>query len=249
MKPIAMRVAHRLAHRRRGAVESYFEVPAQRGVPDLVIADFINELSSRPQVTEASALAVWLTATDLVRHRSDQEVTTRELALATGMSLGHVSGNCLPRLREVGFTEQLGRGRWRILELFRDRTRTLVTVELKRRDWRQGIRQAALHGRGADRAWLVMDASAFAHDPDQVRTSECRSVAVNREIGVATVQQGGRLDVLAPASVGGPRAHSRRSAAISRAILAERAWHLRATGLTSGPLFPVFGRVDKSAAV
>ena len=237
MKPMLPAVAHRLARRRRHSVSCVFEVAAARGVPDVVAVDFLARFADRPPVTDSADLAVWLALTREMR-MGDDAVSTAVVASWVGLSSGYVGQVSLPRLRERGLVDGSKRGRWVVSERYAHRVRTLATIELKLKDWRQGIRQAALHGRGADHSWLVLDGGAWSRESSA--RGAAAAAAQMRGVGLATLSADGRVTLIA----GSGRSTAQRTlqSELSRAVLAERSWDLVREGRTSGPVYPVFGR-------
>lgn len=244
MKPMLPAVAHRLAKRRRGSVICVYEVAALRGVPDAVVVDFATEFAQRPAVTDAIDLAVWLALTRATKPAmTNDPTTTAQVASWVGYTTGYVGSVSLARLRELEFVDSPRRGSWVLRQAYAHRVRTMSTIELKRKDWRQGLRQAALHGRGADHAWLVVDGAAMSEDSQN--WTSAASASRMRGVGLARLLGAGQLRTpVAPA----PRQARRTDAAeLTRAVLAERCWAIVSTGATSGPVFPVFGRTVSRA--
>lgn len=234
-------VAHRLAGRRAGAVRTFTEVPAARGVADIVIVQFDPRMLAveRPAVGDYSDVLVLLALTDRAVGGVDA-ASTRDLACHVGFSSGHLTTTCLPRLRDKGLVKTVGRGSWTATSSYQSPVRTLATVELKRRDWLSGLRQASLHGVGADFAWTVLDSTALRTDRDRFQVAS--QAHRERGIGFATATPSGRLIMHVPARGGGPVADRSLLARANRALLAERVFDFATQGVSSGPTWPVFGR-------
>lgn len=232
-----------LAGWRAGSLHTYYEVPALRGVPDLVLARFDDAAMNdwtRPAVTEYSHIATLVALAE----RAEAGLTTsstRDLASHVGLSPGHLSGVVLPRLAEQGFADQSRRGRWLLTKPFESPITRLVTVELKRHDRVGALHQATAHGQGADRAWVVLDAV-------RLRMESARDRAIldayeSRGVGLATLsRQLGRVRVVARPCNGGAASFSKYMRRVARAVLAERVLDLQLGGGNSGPTWPVFGR-------
>jgi len=232
-----------LAGWRAGSLHIYYEVPALRGVPDLVLARFDDaalDSWTRSPVTEYSQIATLVALAE----RAEAGVTVssaRDLATHVGLSSGHLGGVVLPRLAEQGLADQSSRGRWLLTKPFVSPVTRLVTVELKRHDRIGALHQATAHGQGADRAWVVLDAVRLRIESPRDRA--ILEAYESRGVGLATLSQDlGRVRVVARPRRGGAATFSRYVRRVARAVLAERVLDLHLGGGDSGPTWPVFGR-------
>lgn len=233
----------RLAGWRKGDIDVFFEVPAARGVPDVVAVEFKASARSgfRPAVVEHTDVAAWVALTE--RATTGQVVTSaQDLATHLGLSVGHLGRAVLRRLLERDVVAPAGRGRWRLTVPYEAPISRLVTVELKTKDRFGALHQAVAHGQGADRAWVVLDAARLpAHGE---AGDVARAAYASRGIGLATLRKGGgAMTVLSRPAPGGAGSLSDFTRRVARAVLAERVLALHRAGLDAGPTWPVFGRV------
>lgn len=233
----------RLAGWRKGEFDVFFEVPAARGVPDVVVVEFKSSARDgyRSAVVEQTDVAAWVALSE--RAATGQVVTAaQDLATHLGLSVGHLGRAVLPRLLERDIVAPAGRGRWRLIVPYEAPISRLVTVELKTKDRFGALHQAVTHGQGADRAWVVLDATRL---PAHGRAGDvARETYASRGIGLATLRRGrGALTVLSRPAPGGARSFSGFTRRAARAVLAERVLALHLAGLDAGPTWPVFGRV------
>lgn len=232
----------RLAGWRKGEVDVFFEVPAVRGVPDVVAVQFKASArrGRRSAVVEHVDMAAWVALTD--RAAVGEVVSSaRDLAPHVGVSPGYLGRAVLPRLLDRDVVAPAGRGRWVLITPYEIPVSRLVTVELKIRDRFGALHQAASHGQGADRAWVVLDAARL---PRHSAAGEAlRQAYANRGIGLATLRKGGgTVTVLSRPAPGGVPSFSDFTRRVARAVLAEQVFAFHLAGLNAGPSWPVFGR-------
>lgn len=233
----------RLAGWRTGEVDVFFEVPAARGVPDVVVVQLKapERGGRRSAVVEYTDVAAWVALTDRAA-AGEAAATARDLAGHLGVTAGHLGRVVLPRLLKRDVVAPAGRGRWLLTVPYEAPVSRLVTIELKTRDRFGALHQALAHGQGADRAWVVLDA---AHLPEHGAAGEAvRQAYARRGIGLATLREGrGAVQVLSRPAPGGARSFSDFTGRVARAVLAERVLALHLDGADTGPTWPVFGRV------
>lgn len=220
-----------------GAV-AVFEVQSAAGVPDVVATVFdqevLDERCGSGFVKDASGVAALLALSDA--RESWQSLDTQQVASAAGVTPSYARARVLPGLAARGLVMMTAPGRWTAAQRYRSPARRLVTVEAKLSDWRRGLGQAARHAAGADAAWLVMDAARTR--PAVSKADWFRAAGV----GLAGLGRDGTLEtLLEPDS--GEVLHLRAR----REVLAERLAELHCSGLTSGPVGKVFGRVLTSS--
>ncbi|MEU3112879.1 hypothetical protein ABZ652_02220 [Micromonospora chalcea] len=241
MAAVLLPKIRRLLGRRVGSVDVFYEVPAVRSIPDIVVAEFDEDEWGRRQaaIVEQPDVMTLLAFQEMTERLGD-EVSARALATALGVSPGHLAGSTLLRLTEKGFTKPASRGRWRLVTPYRIPVKTLVTIELKLRDWSGALRQASMHGQGADLSWVVLDGARFDTAGSAAETA--LPVFAEKRVGLSTLTREGVLKVASRAPSGGPYSYSPFMASAARALLAERLLELRLEGRNSGPEWPVFGR-------
>jgi hypothetical protein len=213
------------------------EVSAARGVADVIFAEFDpvavtdRSASQAAAVPDMSALRCLLALAE--------GVSIDDLATRAGISRGHLVGAVLPRLAEHGWVVREGRS-WQARSSYRQVTRSMVAVELKRDDWRGALRQASWHAEAADLSWVVLDAT-------RVRPALAAEAAfVHAGVGLASVTawpsgclgtDGPRVTVHIQ-----PSARHQPVQPDSQALLAERCLSLWLAGESSGPERHVFGQ-------
>lgn len=220
-----------------GAV-AVLEVQSAAGVPDVVATvfdqDVLDERTEGGFVTEASGVAALLALSDA--REAWQSLDAHEVASAAGLTLSYVRARVLPGLAARGLAMMTAPGQWTAADRYRSPARRLVTVEAKLSDWRRGLGQAARHAAGADEAWLVMDAArtrAAVGKADWFRAAG---------VGLAGLGPDGTVQTLLKPDTN--RVFHLRA---RRELLAERLAELHCSGLASGPVGKVFGRVLTSS--
>jgi hypothetical protein len=245
MAPPTAALAGTLLGRRKGPYEVFYEVQASRGVPDIVIAQFNEHAQRHDALTNPIDVAVVL-ALRVRRRDRRATVSTKELALYVGASPGHLSRCSLPRLRDLDLVEVASRGQWRAGAPFRPACRTVVTIELKKRDWSRALIQARAHGRGADYAWIVLDAGLVGTSSRSA--SSARAACAASRVGMALVDADQRLTIASRPSFGGPPTLSSFAALVARHTLGERLYDMRSRDEARGDTWPVFGYVSDGRA-
>ncbi len=212
----------------------FYEVPGPRGgIVDLVWVRF-----SRAALADRPATAGGLDITSIRTLQAlGAGVPSSHLPAYAGVSRGHLSRSVLPRLRDAGWVERAGRT-WVSARPYRPVVTAVVTVELKRDDWKTALKQAARHRAAADASWVVLDAqrsgaataaaASFAHAGVGLAGLALRCTAC---IG-ATPQ----LEVIHPADV------NRAVDLAGRAFFGEQCVQMSLQGTRSGPHRQVFGR-------
>ena len=220
-----------------GAV-AVFEVQSAAGIPDVVATvfdeDVLDERGDGGFVTDASGVAALLALSDA--RESWRSLDALEVASAAGVTAAYAKARVLPGLAARGLVMMTAPGRWTAAQPYRSPARTLVTVEAKLSDWRRGLGQAARHAAGADAAWLVMDATRTG--PAVSKADWFRAAGV----GLAGLGRDGTVEtLLEPDSAAVLHLRARRE------LLAERLADLHCSGVASGPVGKVFGRVLTSS--
>lgn len=207
----------------------FFEVPCTAGVPDLVLVDLdhgaIEARARTAPLIDHSDLRVLLSLSS----GDPVSGTLGYIADAVSLSAQHLKRVVLPRLVDGGHLTT-GDGHWRSAYQWDSLARRVVTIEVKRSDWRQGLAQATRHTSVADEAWLVLDEqtsnAARAHE----------HWFETYDVGLALLSLDGEMS-----KVRVPR--NNRSRRPQRELLVERAVDLYLKGHVSGPIPRVFGEV------
>ena len=209
------------------------------GIPD-VVAMTVDGESVETRLSRGLGPVIDVVDMQVLRALPDVEsIPLRDLSQAVMVSRGHLRRVVLPRLVKSGWvklekervTDPQVSARFRHIEV----ATRIVTVEAKRRDWRQGLHQALRHASSSDMALLAMDAASAKVVSGY--TDEISRLGV----GLVTV------DALTGSVSTLSRPTTSLAAPVMRAVLIERAWALHLAGSTSGPTFTVFGR-DLTAA-
>ncbi len=217
------------ADRFLAGAEVLFEVACRAGVPDLVLLDVDHDAIAARAGTAALVEPVDVRVMLALKASPMRRLTTDALSTAVLVSPGHLRRRVIPRLVEGGHLEHADDG-WRSVSDGRSLARKIITIEMKRRDWRGGLAQAGRHTAVADEAWLVLDAQtshAAASHEDWFSTCS---------VGLASLSFNGGLTMLVRPTVN-------RSRPQHRELLVERAINLMRQGVSSGPLPRVFGSV------
>jgi len=237
MHPIVATLAANLATGLPGhrSLNAYvlFEVPAAGGVPDLIRVAFDPAVVRR---------RVELGLTPVVDHTAMRVLTAVSagprplgvVAMQAAISTAHLRRTVVPALVDAGWLAPLNaRGdQTDVCPTFRHRSvvRSVVTVEVKRRDWRGAIRQARRHTSCADRAYIAIDAAT----PGQLL--QVAAPLSQAGIGVITVDaDSSTASVVTCPAAGFPRPDEYR-------LIGERAWSLVLAGTDTWATFEVFGR-------
>jgi hypothetical protein len=213
----------------------FFEVPGPRGgIVDLVWVRFSRAaLADRPR----HDVPLDMTAI-LALQAMSGGVQTGELVRYTGVSRGHLTRRVLPRLGEAGWIQREGRS-WIPSRKFRPVVTGVVTVELKRDDWRTALKQAARHRAASDASWVVLDAQRSTPAVAASASFEHAGVGL---AGLALrcgscIGEHPQLEVI--------HAPDRNQFVdmAGRAFFGEQCLALMFQGTRSGPERPVFGRL------
>jgi hypothetical protein len=227
--PIA-RAPAALAGRRRASrnPQVLFEFFGAAGTPDVVFLEFDeHELERRDSLGLAPVLNYNAIAVLLALSTGPLDV--RALSEGIGMTRAHLRRTILPDLEARAWLEHAGR-EWRTLERIRPLARWIVAVEAKRRDWRRAVAQAERYRSFANRAVVVLDAAANLQPVRELARSQTA-------VGLASLDtRRGRVEALLLPPW--QRAASERDYVWA----GEQAYHMRRSGVPSGPVLPVFGR-------
>lgn len=215
-----------------GEAQSFFQVAASAGIPDLVLAVFDQVVvesrvarSLVPIVDSADVAAMFY----LASLKAERPVaTTAQVAIHTGMSTGYLSSTVLPRLRDGGHVFRLSKGYWGATHGFQSTISHLVTIEAKLNAWKRALSQASRHAVGADLAWVVLDDHAIRPALRNLQWFD------GMDVGVAGLSASGDLAIykLPP---------SRQSWPLQRLILAERVFQLYVDGEHTWQWSSLFG--------
>ena len=212
-------------------IETFTEVPAVRGVPDLASVRFDlaavarrRELGIRPLTTDVEVRAV------LALGRGHK--TIAELATHMRSSTDLVRRAVLPLLSDLGWVVASADGTYARAAGAEPVMRRVVTVEAKLRDWHGALSQARRQRLSADDAYIALEPAAVAAAADElayVARSGIGIITVDAATSEARVwaRPGGRL----------PREQS----AVGRMLIAERCLEMWERGEHEGQIYPVFG--------
>lgn len=224
-------VAHSVFRRGDPDVVTFREVPAVRGVPDLVMIRF------DPVVLEARAehAVKPLSGDREVRIvqllRRVGSLDRGDIARATGLPLEYLRRSALPMLEQLGWL-QMHAGDVMLRPGTAPVGRRVVTVEAKLRDWFRAFNQARDQFHSADAAYIALDERAGGPLQDQV------DAIAQRGVGVILVNADtNRHRVIARPH----RVLDRRMTSVGRELLSERSHALWSRGERSGQVSPVFG--------
>jgi len=212
-------------------VVTFREVPAARGVPDLVMVRFdsvalkaraahgVQPLSSDREVRIVQLL------------RRAGTLNRGEIARGTGLPPEYLRRSALPMLEQLGWLQLHAKD-----VVLRPGTapigRRVVTVEAKLRDWFRAFNQARDQFHSADAAYIALDECSGGPLQDQV------DAIAQRGVGVILVN----ADTRRHRVIARPhRVLDRRATAVGRELLAERSNALWSRGERSGQVSPVFG--------
>ena len=212
-------------------VQTFREVPAARGVPDLSVVRFDPD-----RVAERIEKGIRCLTTDVevrvVLALRQRGADLAELAERLNLSRDYLRRSVLPMLTQLGWVEVRAGGAIQLRTGARSAGLRVVTVEAKLRDWRRAFAQARHQQLSADAAYIALDA---AHS--RVPLGEIHGIA-ERGIGVVIVdaQTGQHTVAVRPRSV-----HAPRVTALGRMLVSERCLSLSLNGERAGQVAPVFG--------
>lgn len=211
-------------------VETFREVPAARGVPDLSAVRF-----DRDRVAQRVEAGVRCLSTDIevraVLALRAKAMTITELAARIGMSKDYVRRAVVPLLLDLGWLDGAGE-KLRLRPEARPVGRRVVTVEAKLRDWLRAFNQARHQQLSADAAYIALDS---AHS--RVALERLDGIA-QRGIGVIVVDAATNRHRVA---VRPQRILRSVDTAVGRMLVAERSLELHLRGERAGQVAPVFG--------
>jgi len=216
-------------HRRQREFKVFYELPVGHGVADVVIVQFDDGVLQQRLAVGVGPVEDHL-AVRVLTFLHAAPLTLGELALAVRASTEHLRRAILPRLSEDGWVVRGRSGIWGLEVPYAPVARTIVALELKRRDWRLALGQARRYARFANQTYAVVDAAMLGDAstwPDEIGDGN---------IGLATVDaQTSRVRILASPQWQAPLSPA------EFALGAERAWSLAMQGQRSGPVRHVFG--------
>lgn len=216
-------------HETRSPVKVFTEVPAIRGVPDLVGVRFIPS-----NIDKRASAGVLPLSTDIevrtISAFNSETLSAEELAKRAKVSLNYMRGAIIPLLEELGWVGSRGTNYFRRPEAVWV-ARRIVTVEAKLKDWRSALTQARNQSRSADAAYIALDSTKTAPMHPYLQ-----DIAING-IGVMVVDKSmGRCHVLVRP------APNVDNDAVGKHLLAERCLEMMQRGSYQGQIHPVFGR-------
>lgn len=212
-------------------VETFTEVPAVRGVPDLASIRFDNaavarrqELGIRPLTTDIEVRAVL--------NLGRRPVTAPDLAARMRVSPDYVRRAVFPLLLEQGWVVSAGNGSFVRVEGAEPVMRRVVTVEAKLRDWHGALSQARRQRLSADDAYIALESSAIQAVSDEL------AYVADSGIGIITVDA---RTLQARIWARPKRRLTSAQSAVGRMLIAERCLEMLERGEREGKIYPVFG--------
>ncbi|MFK4729491.1 hypothetical protein ROT00_07380 [Agromyces mediolanus] len=215
----------------RAAVETYREVPAVHGIPDLAAIRFDEAALARRDQAGITPLSTDVEVRAVLA-LGQEALNLGELAERMRATRDYVRRAVLPLLEGENWVVRTDDGRIRRHPDALWAARRVVTVEAKLRDWTRAVAQARRQRLSADAAYIAVDHAATAS-----MLAELDAIAANG-IGVITVgADTGRCRVL----VRPQRVLTRNQTMVGRMLIAERCLDMRARGESDGQIYPVFG--------
>lgn len=230
LPPLIANVGHWLPD---GAVAVVCEVPCPSGgVPD-VVALTLDQSNVEQRRLRGLGPLLDVQEVLVLQVMGHEPFSVSDLASVTGTPPGRLRSTVLPRLCAAGWVRELaspGGRKYVLLHEHQEVASRVVTVEVKKSDWRRGFHQALRHAASADVSLLALDEATSARA--RAHASEMESLGV----GLTTIDaRSGSVS-----SVTFPSPRTTRSA--MRTVMIERTWALHQSGASAGPTFPVFGR-------
>jgi hypothetical protein len=212
-------------------VETFAEVPAVRGVPDLASIRFDHaaiarrrDLGIRPLSTDVEVRAV------LALGRRPK--TIADVSAGIRSTPEYVRRSLVPVLIDSGWVVPSGDGLFARVAGAEPVMRRVITVEAKLRDWHGALSQARRLRLSADDAYIALEPSAVAAAADEL------TYVAESGIGIIIVD--------AATSEARVWAHPRQrlqaaQSAVGRMLIAERCLDMLERGEHEGQIHPVFG--------
>jgi hypothetical protein len=214
----------------RDEVETFVEVPAAFGVPDVSAVRFDWDVVQRrvaagvlPLISEPAVRAVFA-----LRRRA---LLPKVLAEAIGLSRDHARRTVIPLLVDRGWVTYDGD----VVQLkpaARPAEIRVVTVEAKLRDWHGALGQARRQLYSADSAYIALDVRAAGRLQEDLPSISRQGIGV-----IAVDPSTSTMRVMSRPSV---RPDARRTT-LGRTLIAERGLELLSRGEHAGAVHPVFG--------
>lgn len=212
-------------------VQTFSEVPAVRGVPDLSVVRFNPEVVAARIETGVRCLTTHVEVRVVLALRR-ATMDLGQLAERLNLSRDYLRRSVLPMLVQLGWLETCAGGAIRLRPTARPAGVRVVTVEAKLKDWRRAFAQARHQQLSADAAYIALDA---AHS--RAPLGELQGIA-ERGIGVVIVdaETGEHTVAARPRPI-----YQRSSTAIGRMLVSERCLAMSLRGERAGQVAPVFG--------
>ncbi|MFJ3490220.1 hypothetical protein [Leifsonia aquatica] len=210
---------------------TFREVPAVRGIPDLVAVRFDPEVVATRAELDIRSLSSDVEVRVVQALRKAGPVEVGELADQINLTRDYLRRSVLPMLEQLGWVTTVA-GTVNLQPGTKPVGRRVVTVEAKLRDWLRAFNQARNQLYSADAAYIALDEATAATAVKQV------DAIAERGIGVITVNaESGRHRVL----VRPKRVLDTKKTAVGRELIAERSFGLWQAGERAGQVSPVFG--------
>jgi hypothetical protein len=214
-----------------GSVETFTEVPARLGVPDVSAIRYDWDVVAsraeggvRPLATEPT-----VRASLLLRRRS---LDVGQLAEAMRMSKSHVQRVVVEDMRELGWLQENAGTKLRLKKGAQHAGQRVVTVEAKLRDWKKALGQARRQRSSADHTYIALDshtAGRLTSDLPALARQGIGLIAVDPETSSMRIVLRSKSPLTRGPSI------------VGRTLMAERGLGLIADGRRAGQVYPVFG--------
>ena len=212
-------------------VTTFREVPAVRGIPDLVAVRFDSKAIAERGVQEVRCLSSDVEVRVVQALRRTGPIDIQTLTGLAGFTRDYVRRSVLPRLEQLGWIT-VTNGLVSLRPGTQPVGRRVVTVEAKLRDWLRAFNQARNQLYSADAAYIALDEASAGTARGQL------DAIAQRGIGVITVN----ADTNRPRVLIRPtRVLDPAKTVVGRELIAERSFDLWRRGERAGQVSPVFG--------
>lgn len=212
-------------------VTTFREVPAVRGIPDLVAVRFDPQAIAERGAHEVRCLSSDVEVRFVQALRRTGPLDIQTLTALVGLTRDYVRRSVLPMLEQLGWVT-VADGVVSLRPGTQPVGRRVVTVEAKLRDWLRAFNQARNQLYSADAAYIALDEASAGAARAQL------DAIAKRGIGVITVNADTNRHrvLIRPARVLDPA-----KTVVGRELIAERSFDLWQRGERSGQVSPVFG--------
>ena len=212
-------------------VTTFREVPAVRGIPDLVAVRFDPNATAARCAHEVRSLSSDVEVRVIQALRRTGPIDVQTLTGLAGLTRDYVRRSVLPMLEQLGWVAVTS-GVVSLRPGTQPLGRRVVTAEAKLRDWLRAFNQARNQLQSADAAYIALDEASAGAARGQL------DAIAQRGIGVITVNADTKRHrvLIRPTRVLDPA-----KTAVGRELIAERSFDLWRRGERAGQVSPVFG--------